>query len=323
MEVNPKVSIIMATYNRANFIVETLLTIKNQTFTDWECLIIDDGGTDNTFAVISPLIKEDSRFKYHKRTENYLKGLPGSRNFGLDLAVGKFIIFFDDDDIAHPQNLEICVAELESKDISFCRYVREVFVNDFDYNFDYSKQYDFFEIDYKDVGRMLDNSLQFNSCAVMWKRICFDQNRFVEHLMYAEEWELYARIVSSGFNGISVNKTLFYGRKHENSNTGEFYNNNTIRRKSYADAILLAVINLDNKKILNNEILRYFIVYSLTFKEFNLFDRILDHIKISKVEKLKWFLFYFTLPLRVKLYRFRKKIKEKNKNEFSSNSSRS
>ena len=309
MEVKPKVSIIMATYNREKFIVESLKAIYNQTFTSWECLIIDDGGTDNTFSKITPLIDEDSRFKYYQRTENYQKGLPGCRNFGLDLALGEYIIFFDDDDIAHPQNLEICVSELENRDISFCRYVREVFHDDFHYHFDYSKVYSFFKIDYKDVEKMLDNTLPFNSCAVMWKSTCFKENRYVEHLMYAEEWELYARIVSSGFNGISIDKTLFYGRKHENSNTGEFYNKDTSRRKSYADAIILAIINLDNKKMLSSSILRYFIVYSLSFKEFFLFKRIIGVVKISKVDKFKWNAFYFTLPLRVRISRLIKKKK--------------
>jgi glycosyltransferase involved in cell wall biosynthesis len=96
---NPKVSIIMATYNRAHFIVETLVSIQNQTFLDWECIIVDDGGTDNTKEVIKPIIEEDKRFLYVQRDDIYQKGLPGCRNNGLDIAKGDYIIFFDDDDI--------------------------------------------------------------------------------------------------------------------------------------------------------------------------------------------------------------------------------
>ena len=154
---NPKVSIIMATYNRAHFIVETLLAIQNQTFLDWECLIIDDGGTDNTKELITPILEQDSRFKYSKRTENYIKGLPGCRNYGLDLAKGDYIIFFDDDDIVHPQNLELCIDELSKKDISYCRYIRDVFFDDFDCIFDYSKMYTSFYIDSTDLEKMIKN----------------------------------------------------------------------------------------------------------------------------------------------------------------------
>ena len=93
----------MATYNRAHFIVETLQSIQNQTFQDWECIIIDDGGTDNTTEVIQPIVANDKRFQFVKRESNYQKGLPGCRNYGIDLARGDYIIFFDDDDIVHPQ----------------------------------------------------------------------------------------------------------------------------------------------------------------------------------------------------------------------------
>lgn len=308
---SPTVTIIMATYNRAHFIVESLLSIQKQTFLDWECLIIDDGGTDNTAEVIMPLLEKDTRFKYYKRADNYLKGLPGCRNQGLDLAKGDYIIFFDDDDIPHPQNLELCVAELSNKDVSFCRYIREVFTGDFDYTFDYSKDYTHFYIDKKDIQKMLNNELQFNSCAVMWKKECLKVHRFVETLMYVEEWELYSRIVSSGFKGISINKCLFYGRKHPKSNTGEFYRNNPIRRTSYADAILLVVQNLKEKKLLTYSLKRYFIAFSIDFEEYNLFENILNVLDLTTFEKVKWQFFYAVLPFRLVVHRKKKSIKRR------------
>jgi len=307
----PKVSIIMATYNRAHFIVETLLAIQNQTFVDWECIIVDDGGVDNTAEVISTILEQDHRFQFLQRPERYLKGLPGCRNFGLDLAKGEYIIFFDDDDIPHPQNLELCVLELQDATISFCRYIREVFVNNFHYNFDYSKVYSSFYIDKKELLRMLNHSLQFNSCAVMWRAACFEKNRYVETLMYAEEWELYARIVSSGFSGISINKTLFYGRKHPQSNTGEYDRKNPIRKESYAEAILLVVQNLKEKQLLTYPLKRYFIAFSKDFEEYNLFERILNVLKLTTFQKMKWQIFYAVLPLRLVIHRKKKAIKKR------------
>ncbi len=308
---NPTVTIIMATYNRAHFILETLRSVQAQTFLDWECLIIDDGGTDNTMEVIAPILEQDTRFQNSKRPDTYSKGLPGCRNYGLDLAKGKYIIFFDDDDIPHPQNLECCVAELSKSDISFCRYIREVFVNDFDYKFDYSKDYTSFHIDKQDIEKMLKNELQFNSCAVMWKASCFKSNRYAEQLMFAEEWELYSRIVSSGFCGISINKTLFYGRKHPQSNTGEYDRKNPIRKASYAEAVLLVVQNLKEKQLLTYSLKRYFIAFSIDFEEYYLFKGIVNVLELSIFEKLKWQLFYTVLPLRLKLHRMKKSIGKK------------
>jgi len=308
---NPKVSIIMATYNRAHFIVETLLSIQNQVFKEWECLIVDDGGTDNTIEVIKSILESDTRFKFFTRDERYKKGLPGCRNYGLDLAEGDYIIFFDDDDIVHPQNLELCVKELIQKEIFFCRYVRKVFFDTFDYNFDYSKSYTSFLIDDNDIEKIVKNELPFNSCAVMWKKECFENNRFIETLMYAEEWELYSRIISSGHKGISIEKDLFYGRKHDNSNTSEFYNSNPIRRESYVEAVLLVVQNLEAQKKLSYSLKRYFIASSISFKEYHLFRRIVNVLNVSISEKVMWIFFYNTLPLRLKIYKRRKLIKNK------------
>nr|WP_315149664.1 glycosyltransferase family 2 protein [uncultured Flavobacterium sp.] len=308
---NPKVSIIMATYNRAHFIEETLLSIQKQTFLDWECLIVDDGGTDNTREVIAKILEKDQRFRFVKRPNTYLKGLPGCRNYGLDIGKGDYFIFFDDDDIVHPQNLELCVLELEDSAISFCRYVRNVFFQNFHYAFDYSKEYTSFYIDHTDVGKMLTNELQFNSCSVMWRAACFETDRFVETLMYAEEWELYSRIVSSGRRGISIDKCLFYGRKHLESNTGEFYSNNPVRRLSYAEAILLVIQNLKKKQLLTYCLKRYFVATSIDFEEFNLFNNILKILDLRTFEKLKWQIFYAVLPLRLRLYRTRKEIKRR------------
>ena len=307
----PKVTIIMATYNRANFIVESLLSIQKQTFSDWECLIIDDGCTDNTKEIIAPILENDSRFQFFKRPDKYKKALPGCRNYGLDMAKGDYIIFFDDDDIVHPQNLELCVLELEDKNISFCRYIREVFFDDFDYNFDYSKTYTSFYIDKRDIERMLNNELQFNSCAVMWKKECFENNRYAENLMYCEEWELYSRIVSTGIRGISINKCLFFGRKHAVSMTGEYYRNSPIRRESHADAILLVVQNLKEKQLLTYSLKRHFIAFSIYFEEYNLFKNILNILELAAFEKLKWQFFYAILPFRLTIHQMRKKIKKR------------
>lgn len=305
---NLKVTIIMATFNRAVFIEETLQSIISQSYTNWECIIIDDGGTDNTLEVIQPILNDDARFKYLIRNEKYKKGLPGCRNQGLDMATGDCIVFFDDDDLVHPENLKICVSELTPSDVHFCRYLRTVFTGDFSYDYDARSSYTKFAITVDDIERIINNRLPFNSCAVVWKKECFDKNRFNETLMFAEEWELYTRIIASGkFTGVSIDKYLFYGRKHEKSNTGEFNQNNPIRRKSKADAVLLILNSLTENAILTRSITRYFIQISLDFKEFNLFQSILVGLKIKGGEKRRWQFFYFVLPMKLQLYKLKKR----------------
>ncbi|MDI1256462.1 MAG: glycosyltransferase [Flavobacterium sp.] len=298
----------MATYNRAHFIMETLIAVQQQTYANWECLIIDDGGNDNTQAVIKDLLLSDQRFYLLKRPENYAKGLPGCRNFGLDTATGDYIIFFDDDDIPHPQNLELCVKELAVPDVDFCRYERDAFFGKFEKVFDFSKNYNKFYITDADIEKIVLHELPINSCAVMWKKSCFDNARFVEHLMYAEEWELYSRIIATGLNGISIEKTLFFGRKHDASNTGEFYKHNLIRKKSNSDAIVLVIENLRKKGKISHFVLRHFVVQSYHYKEFRLFQQIMDASGLTWCKKMEWEIFFKSLPIQFGISRLKKRI---------------
>ena len=298
----------MATYNRANFIVETLLSIQNQTYLNWECLIIDDGSTDGSTEIIKKFIESDYRFNYFQRNKIYTKGTSGSRNFGLDIANGDYIIFFDDDDIVHPQNLELCVYELAGSELSFCRYIRNVFYDKFEYELDYSKKYNSFYIDINDLEKVIMNNIPINSCSVMWKKECFIDARFNEEISYGDEWELYSRILSKGIKGISIEKCLFFGRKHSNSITSEYNSNDYIRRESYAKAILLVIKNLIEKDLLTNTLKIYFIKLSYNFKEFNLFNSIIKNYKLTKTECFKWKLYYFIFPVQFFFYRIKKSI---------------
>tara|TARA_R110000751_G_scaffold90302_1_gene177342 strand:- start:13302 stop:14048 length:747 start_codon:yes stop_codon:yes gene_type:complete len=243
-----KVSIIMATYNRAHFIKETIQSILKQEYTNWELLIIDDGCKDNTDQVLIPYL-HDPRIGFFQRSLKYKKGLPGCRNMGLDLAQGEFVVFFDDDDIVHPQNLQISIDEIYSRpNLMFCRYRREVFEGKFDKVFDTSEKLDSFSIQgLKDYSKLITQELPFNSCSVLWRKECFKDIRFNEELLYAEEWECYSRILSSGFNGLNISKVLYYGRKHPYSNTGEFYSGDVVRVKSKIKAALYIIEDLTKK----------------------------------------------------------------------------
>lgn len=270
-ESEPFISIIMATYNRSHLISESLDSILKQSYNNWECLIIDDGSEDETFDVIRNYLEKDKRLRYFERPVHYQKGLPGCRNYGLDLSAGEYIIFFDDDDIVHPRNLEICQNELRNTLNAFCRYQREPFTGKFHYNFDLDEFYKKDLLNGKEtVEELLTNKLPFNSCAIMWRKECFAKQRFKENLQYAEEWELYSRILSEGFNGISISKTLFYGRKHAESNTGEYGRRDPVRVASQKEAIRLVVKNLTTKKLLTVKLLKYLLSLAITYRDRNL-----------------------------------------------------
>ncbi len=282
-----KISIIMATYNRAHFIVESLLSIQNQTHTNWECIIVDDGGTDNTKEVILPILDKDFRFKYYSRTDNYKKGLPGSRNYGLSLATGDTIIFFDDDDLVHPDNLKICTSTITNSNVDYCSYVKKSFEGDFNTDsFDFSKDYAITSNRNNTLEDMITGAYSLASCTVMWKKKCFEKNTFNENLQYAEEWELYQRILSTNVNGAHIDKVLYYNKKHLNSNTGEFWKANPVRVNSKKDAIRLIVDNLTSKNLLSKYLFNYFVGLSIHFRDKKLLNHILEKREISFSEAL-------------------------------------
>lgn len=306
------VTIIMATFNRAHFILETITSIQNQTYLDWECLIIDDGGTDDTLEVITPILNKDSRFKFSKRPDNYKKGLPGCRNYGIDLTQGDYIIFFDDDDIVHPDNLKINVEVIQNLNVDFCHYQKMSFDGE---SPSMKKHQTVSAIEKKlnkdIIEKVITQKIGLASCTLMWKSKCFREIRFNENLLYAEEWECYSRIITADFKGIIIDSILYFNRKHPNSNTGEFFTNNPIRRASQADAIVLVVQNLKEKQLLTNSLIQYLITVSIGFKEYNLFIQILRILDLGLLGELKWKLFYISYPLRLPIYKMKKKIKNK------------
>ncbi|TDU34407.1 glycosyltransferase involved in cell wall biosynthesis [Gelidibacter sediminis] len=92
------VSIIIPTFNRAKYVGEALESIIAQTYTNWECIVVDDGSTDDTAEIMSTFCVNDPRIIFYKRPNDYPKGVNGARNFGLHKSKGVYIAFCDDDD---------------------------------------------------------------------------------------------------------------------------------------------------------------------------------------------------------------------------------
>lgn len=99
MKAEPLVSIIIPTYNRAYLIGETLDSVLSQTYDNWECIIVDDGSTDYTNEVVSKYVDSDTRFQYHHRPNDRIKGANACRNYGFEISKGEFINWFDSDDL--------------------------------------------------------------------------------------------------------------------------------------------------------------------------------------------------------------------------------
>lgn len=100
------ISIIIPVYNRAEIIKPTLNSILKQSYTNWECVIIDDGSTDNTLQTLNSYVEKDQRFKVITRPANLIKGANACRNYGFSKSNGMYVNWFDSDDIMEPNFLE-------------------------------------------------------------------------------------------------------------------------------------------------------------------------------------------------------------------------
>lgn len=150
---NPLVSIIIPTYNRAHLIGETLDSILAQTYKNWECIIVDDGSTDNSAEVIGDYVRKDSRFQYHKRPESHKPGGNGARNYGFEVSKGEYINWFDSDDIMLKDKISIESEALTKYSVDFIVSKRKYFnhKNNSFFNYDFKTEdvsFESFAIDY-------------------------------------------------------------------------------------------------------------------------------------------------------------------------------
>jgi glycosyltransferase involved in cell wall biosynthesis len=104
----PKVSIVLPTFNRADTIMRAVRSVQAQSFQDWELIVVDDGSTDNTMALLAGI---DARITLI-RQEN--RGFTEARNTGIRAGKGDYFTFLDSDDEYTPRHLELCVAFLET-----------------------------------------------------------------------------------------------------------------------------------------------------------------------------------------------------------------
>ncbi|MBR9915488.1 MAG: glycosyltransferase [Algicola sp.] len=208
----PLVSIIIPTFNRAHLVLETLDSMKAQTYEHWECLVVDDGSTDATSEVLKAYTDKDKRFKYVQRSSDHLKGPNGCRNFGLKQSKGAFIAFCDDDDFWLEHKLETQIAV-------FHQHPEIALVT---CNFEYV------EADGERTGRVqshkrlnhgqvFENMLLKNRTTAITpilKREVFDKvGNFNESIRIFEDWEFYLR-VSYYYEFYALDDVLALVRRH-------------------------------------------------------------------------------------------------------------
>ena len=196
----PKVSVIITTYNRAHLIGRAIQSVLDQTFQDFELIVVDDSSTDNTDEVIKEFQKEDQRIRYMKHDEN--KGGAAARNTGIGAACGEFIAFLDSDDEWYRNKLECDVQILNNNNNKGCIICStgHTFINE---KTGKIKSKAIFEKRVISQKIALRGECFTTNDFIVIRQAAIDIGGFDEKLPARQDWDFWIRITSMG-KGIQV-----------------------------------------------------------------------------------------------------------------------
>ncbi len=197
----PLVSVIIPSCNSALFLPDAINSIIQQTYSNWELIIVDDGSTDTIDGVVDPFLVKDNRIKYFKKENG---GLGSARNFGIDKAVGEFILPLDADDKFESTFIEKAInIFLNNKKLKIVYCEAEYFG---------SKEGKWELTDYSYEKMLLSNMIFASS---MYRRKDFDNvNGYDESILY-EDWDFWLRLLKDGGDVNKIPEILFHYRQHE------------------------------------------------------------------------------------------------------------
>ena len=207
-----KVSVIVPVYNVEQYIEKCLLSIKNQTLSDFECLIINDGTKDASIEVAKIVVGNDKRFKFFDKENG---GLSDARNYGIEKANGEYLCFIDSDDYIAPDLLELTYnmgKENDSDIVCFDMY----YVNE-DSSLEYS-----WGSNYKGISNYKDNKeIIFSNNSAnnkIYKASFMKDKRFFKGMWY-EDLAVIPTWIAAANNMAHVYKPLYYYVQRQGSIT--------------------------------------------------------------------------------------------------------
>ncbi|HXC69426.1 MAG TPA: glycosyltransferase family A protein [Pyrinomonadaceae bacterium] len=256
----PVVSVIVPAHNYGHFIGATLDSLAAQTFTNWECIVVDDGSTDNTSEVVQAYAQKDARVRY-VRQENLKQA--AARNNGIQHSNGKYFQFLDADDRVERRKLESQVAYLDRyPKIDIVYGDARFFPSESPSELMYSMWGDDvpWQPGVSGCGRdVLLSLLQLNNIlinAALTRRSIIDRvGLFDETLPPVEDWDLWLRCAEAGacFHFSDAEGTLALVRSHSSSSSKsrvQFYSSTLLMRKKLAARLTDAEARRKNAELL-------------------------------------------------------------------------
>lgn len=220
-----QVSIVVPCYNQAHFLKDSLQSVLNQTYTKWECIIVNDGSPDDTEVISQKWCALDSRFKYIKKENG---GLSSARNAGIAISKGEYILPLDADDILREDYLTLLVPELQQNpSLAIVSCYSNFFIENIS-NIIHKQ---------KPIGTTYHALLYENNMMAtsLYRKKCWEEvGGYDENMKHGfEDWEFWIAITKKGREYKFVEAFLFYYRKSKQSMLIETLNNHVESNMEY------------------------------------------------------------------------------------------
>jgi glycosyltransferase involved in cell wall biosynthesis len=212
------VSIIIPYYNSENYLKRLLDSIKNQRYRNFECILVDDGSTDDSFDLINNLVAEDNRFLNVKRPSTHKHGGRGSKNFGFENCKGSLIVFFDADDEMEntflSSRVEFLCTNLECNAVISNYYYRysetSTKRNTLIYNSYIFEDFSNIVINQDFWLHYSNYMFYYNPGNAMYRRdIILNSELWNENTSIGEDYEYHSRLILKGMNLGFINSVTF------------------------------------------------------------------------------------------------------------------
>ncbi|SHN31809.1 Glycosyltransferase involved in cell wall bisynthesis [Cyclobacterium lianum] len=234
MHKEPLVSVLIPNYNKASFLRETLDSVLQQTYSNWECIIVDDHSTDRSWEILEEYSQEDSRFKIFRRPEGRRFGGNAARNYAFELSNGDYINWLDSDDIINDTFLSEKILSFQ-KDQGLDYVLSDIFK--------FSKSVDNSYSIYDHNGDKMfflnfgatNNIFQTPMPLYTRKFLNSFDYLFDEELIAVQDLEFHVRVLLKSLNYVVNPKSKIYWRLNEGSKTNSFMRDSYDQkyRKSY------------------------------------------------------------------------------------------
>ena len=204
----PLVSVIMPAYNAEKYIEKAIMSVVNQTYTNWELIVIDDGSKDSTSEIVEKLVKKDERIAFFANEKNM--GVARTRNRGFDLAKGEYVALLDSDDIWQEEKLEKQLALVDSTDADIVYTAYGIVDVE-------GKKYkeDYLVPSQTDFEKMLGEN-HIGCSTVMLKKSVTEKYRFNENF-YHEDYVLWMQLLKDGYKACGLTEVLVQYRFYPGS----------------------------------------------------------------------------------------------------------